>query len=500
MRRFLLFLAVFLCLIPLCAQAESGVNRALLIGCDEFVTQEDTTPSAANNVSRMAQTLSGGAMNLEHLVTRSTGLTSVQELKELVDLAFSEAQEGDVSYFYISTHGVWQEGQRAAEMTLLLSDGRQEAGVTAYELREIFDKVPGVKVLILDACHAGAVIGKGVHAPFDNLFVGPEYKVICSSGGAEESWYWSGETEGGLLTGEGYFSGSLSLGLSARGGYAADQNRDGVITLTEVRRFLEENHGASAARTYPEEDDFPVLRYDAESFTSRRKGSAVESVIFTGDVLTAEEPEIAFSFNMLRPSQVAYQLVYRRNGRWDFQNAQLIWDNAERFGAYGDALGYLTPGMKERSISLGESDGESWGYVLLQMLSIDDGTPSVTASRVICVPPASGDDPLLEVLTAEAFCPGAGEEMSFVIHHQYPCELSVTIENADGKTVRRLTSRRPTRPEQLLPLGTSLCWNGRLNDGTLAQTGEYRIRVKAYVGNEVYESVSETFLLMEGQG
>ena len=111
-----------------------------------------------------------------------------------------------------------------------------------------------------------------------------------------------------------------------------------------------------------------------------------------------------------------------------------------------------------------------------------------------------GDDPLLEVLTAEAFCPGAGEEMSFVIHHQYPCELSVTIENAEGKTVRRLASRRPTRPEQLLPLGTSLCWNGRLNDGTLAQTGEYRIRVKAYVGNEVYESVSEAFVLMEGQG
>ena len=97
MRRLLIMIAVCLCLLPLCARAESGVNRALLIGCDEFVSQEDTTPSAANNVSRMAQTLSGGAMNLENLVTRSTGVTSVQELKELVDLAFSEAQEGDVS-------------------------------------------------------------------------------------------------------------------------------------------------------------------------------------------------------------------------------------------------------------------------------------------------------------------------------------------------------------------------------------------------------------------
>ena len=499
MRRLLIMIAVCLCLLPLCARAESGVNRALLIGCDEFVSQEDTTPSAANNVSRMAQTLSGGAMNLENLVTRSTGVTSVQELKELVDLAFSEAQEGDVSYFYISTHGVWQEGHRAAEMTLLLSDGQHETGVTAYELREIFDRVPGVKVLILDACHAGAVIGKGVHPPFENIFVGPDYKVICSSGGAEESWYWSGETEGGLITGEGYFSGALSLGLSARGGYGADANRDGAITLTEVRRYLEDNHGASTARTYPEEDDFAVLRYDAESFTRRRRGSAVEGVSFTGDVLTADEPEIAFSFNMLRPAQVAYQLIYRRNGRWDFPRAQMIWDNAERFGAYGDVPGYLTPGMKERSISLGEIDEGSWGYVLLQMLSIDDGTPSVAASRVICVPPMSGD-PLLEIITTDMFYPGAGEEFSFVIHHQYPCELSVTIEDAQGKTVRRLTSRRPTRPEQMLPLGTSLCWNGRLNDGTLAPVGEYRIRVKAYLGDDVYEAVSDVFLLSEGQG
>lgn len=499
MRRLLIMIAVWFCLLPLCARAESGVNRALLIGCDEFISQQDTTPSAANNVSRMAQTLSGGAMNLENLVTRSTGLTSVQELKELVDLAFSEAQEGDVSYFYISTHGVWQEGQRAAEMTLLLSDGQHETGVTAYELREIFDRVPGVKVLILDACHAGAVIGKGVHPPFENIFVGPDYKVLCSSGGAEESWYWSGETEGGLITGEGYFSGALSLGLSARGGYGADANRDGAITLTEVRRYLEDNHGASTARTYPEEDDFAVLRYDAESFTRRRRGSAVEGVSFTGDVLTADEPEIAFSFNMLRPAQVAYQLIYRRNGRWDFLRAQMIWDNAERFGAYGDVPGYLTPGMKERSISLGEIDEDSWGYVLLQMLSIDDGTPSVAASRVICVPPVSGD-PLLEIITTDMFYPGAGEEFSFVIHHQYPCELSVTIEDAQGKTVRRLTSRRPTRPEQMLPLGTSLCWNGRLSDGTLAPVGEYRIRAKAYLGDEVYEAVSDVFLLSEGQG
>ena len=183
-----LWLLAWLCLLPLAARAQ-GVNRALLVGCDRFVTQENTAPASANNVIQMANALSGGAMNLETLITRRNDVASPEELEELIQAAFSQAEAGDVSYFYISTHGVWSQGQLNGDMTLLLSDGQREEGVTAGRLREMFDKIAGVKVLILDACHAGAVIGKGVHAPFDNVFQGADYKVICSSGGAEESWF-----------------------------------------------------------------------------------------------------------------------------------------------------------------------------------------------------------------------------------------------------------------------------------------------------------------------
>ena len=34
--------------------ADGRVNRALLVGCDRFLTQTDTTPSSRNNVLRMA--------------------------------------------------------------------------------------------------------------------------------------------------------------------------------------------------------------------------------------------------------------------------------------------------------------------------------------------------------------------------------------------------------------------------------------------------------------
>ena len=494
-RRLLLtFLLAWLCL-PLTAVAAEGVNRALLVGCDHFVTQEDTSPASENNVGRMAEALSGGAMNLEKLVTRSAGISGAPELESLILDTFAGATEGDVSYFYISTHGIWQQGDPNGEMTLLLSDGRSESGVTALKLREIFDQVPGTKVLMLDACHAGAVIGKGVHAPYGNVFKGPDYKVICSSGGAEESWFWSGELGGAQLTGAGYFSSALASGLSAAGDWGADDNNDGVITLTELKRYLLDHHGASTARVYPEEDDFAVMRYDATSFTGRRRDAAVKSVDFGAEVLNADDPTVDFTFNVVRTTQIAYQFVYHRGGRWDFDHSDLRYDNAERFGAFGDARGFLSPGMKERTLTLNMDSSGSYGYVLLQLVAIDDGTPSLVTSQVLCVPPEKGD-PGLSVMAEASFLPGDGDELAFVVCHDVPCELTVTVEAMDGETVRRLASREPTRPEQLRPQGSAFCWNGLLADGAPAPAGQYRIRVKAYVGSERYEAFSEPFELL----
>ena len=493
-RLLMLALLVALCLPFHRALAEPGMNRALLVGCDHFVTQEDTSPSSENNVTRMAQTLSGGAMNLEVLVTRSAGISGPEELMALIRDTFAEATEEDVSYFYISTHGLWEPGDPTDTMTLLLSDGRNERGITARQLRECFDEIPGIKVLMLDACHSGAVIGKGLRGPFDNVFEGPDYKVICSSGGAEESWFWSGLIGDTQLTGAGYFSGALVSGLSASGGYGADENHDGTITLTELRRYLLDHHGASTVRVYPEEDDFAVLRYDANSFNGRRQDTAVTNVSFGADVLPADDPTVDFTFNVVHATQVAYQLVYHRGDRWDFARSRLLYDDAERFGTFGDARGFLSPGLKERTITLDRADTGASGYVLLQLISLDSGRPSLVTSRVLCVPPEQGD-PGLSILTEPVFTPSAFDELAIVIYHAFPCELTVTVESVDGTTVRRLASREPTRPIQLTPQGSFYCWNGLTNNGSPAPAGEYRIRVKAHVGKDRYEAVSEAFEL-----
>lgn len=486
-----LWLGACLSCLALAAAAAESINRALLIGCDKFVTQEDTTPSAAGNVTRVANALSGGAMNLESLVTRREGIEDEDELAELIAEAFAGADEDDVSYLYLSTHGVWNDEADARAMEFILSDGTVENSVTGVSLRAMLDRVPGTKVLLLDACHSGSIIGKGVDEGFVNLFEGEDYKVICSSGGVEESWLWSSRYGGAEKTlGASYFSETLSAALSSAGGYAADSNRDGVITLTELKRYLRLNYGASTVQTYPEEDDFPLLTYAVSTYTNRRRGASVENIVFEGSVLSASSPEINLTFTVLRDVQVAYQLVYQKEGRWDFSSARLVWDNAERFGAYGDAQGYLSPGYKERSITLsGGEGGNDYGYVLLQVLTMQDGDISVAASRVLCIPPAQGD-PLLTIDGEEDFAPEAGEELTFVVRHLYPCELSVTVEDATGVVVSRLASRQATRPEQLVPTGSTFTWNGLTTDGERAADGSYVIRVTAYVGEERYTLLS----------
>ncbi len=513
MRRMLCMLALWFCLpsfvfaqtieealvnAPLSEQNPSTC-RGLLIGCDLFLSQPATTPSSYNNVMQMEQAFSSGSMQFDVMVTRPGGLSTSGDLAAVILDTFSGADENDVSYFYISTHGIWQEGMSAGQMTLLLSDGKMETAVSAYMLRTMFDQIPGKKVLIIDACHAGAMIGKGVSTQLTNVFAGEDYIVICSSGGAEESWFWSGDIEGENLSGAGYFSGAMIRAISPMGNYAADDNRDGVITLTELKRYLLNHHGASTVRTYPEAGDDPLFTYDISQYTGYQRDALVEGIYFESDVLTAENPTVFFSFNVVSRVQVAYQLVYHRGGRWDFDNATIIYDNNGDFAAYPKPGRTLSLGIKEREITISREDAGASGYVLLQLLTIDKGIPSVASSRVLCVPPDQGD-PELFVSTPVLFAPEEHEELTFNIHHAFPCEMTITIEDLEGNTVRRITSRDATRPEQMDPMGSSYTWDGRLSNGEFADEGLYYIRVKAYVNGVRYEIVSDPIMLLGVSG
>lgn len=113
------------------------------------------------------------------------------------------------------------------------------------------------------------------------------------------------------------------------------------------------------------------------------------------------------------------------------------------------------------------------------------------------MPPQTGD-PELKVTTAGSFCPEAGEELNIHIRHSIPCELSLTVEDLEGNTIRWLAGGDASRPQEIN--GTTLCWSGLLADGTTALPGMYRLRAKTTIGDTTYEAVSGVFSLTGAVG
>lgn len=489
LRRYIWLLCVLL-LLPFCARAE-GTGRALLIGVDDFVTKPSAYPSSTNNVYAMQEMFQSSALELEMLIVPDEPVTTVDALTHLIRSTFEGAGEDDVSYLYLSTHGVYDE----QEPVLLLSDGTVEEGITPAELEKAFEGIPGTKVLILDACNSGAFIGKGMAQPMEErYFLGDEFKVLTSSGAMEESWYWSAGQD---LAGQGafYFTQALAEGLSARCGYPADPNRDGAVTLSEAYDYLLLNHAASTPQVYPQNDDFVIFRYhpDAPQPMGLDR-SPVMDVTFTGTTLSRDERQIGIEFIATRPVRVAYQIVYQREGKWEFDKAQLIFDQAERFTAFGDQPGAVSAGRKLRSVNLGELNGASHGYVLVQLVSIDQGKLRVHAGRVICVPPSEGEMNLTASVDAELNL-SSGRELSIFIGHDYPCTLSIAIVDENEKVVHRICHRQSTRPMQISPEGSVYYWNGTLRDGSKAAPGVYRVRAQANMNDTTVTVLSSAFTI-----
>ena len=480
----LLLLALALMLLVPAALAES---RALLIGCDRFLSMEDTWPASANNVRMMATALTGGSRPLSRLTALTQGVATEEAFAEALQSAFADAKEGDVSYLYISTHGLWETGDGAGDFTMLLSDGTTETGLKASRLHDLLQEIPGRKILILDTCHSGAVIGKGAPLPAENLFAGEDVAVICSSGAAEQSWFWaSGFDDGHDVVGSGYFSGVFARGISASGGYGADSNRDGTVTLGELQRFLLRSHGASTVRVYPEDSDLAVFSYDPKRLQQQMRTARVNAVSFEEGALSIAYPSISLSFTVMQPVRVGYLLIDQKDGGWDFAGAEFFYDSGDENLLPGQLPGSLEPGLKERVITLHTADDEyGEGYVLLQMLVMTDSAVTVAASTVLCIPPAEGD-PQLAVRASDGFRPLAGEECGILVELSLPCEITVSVLDAYGHVVRRLVSREPSRPEQLLPNASAYAWSGKTQEGSVALPGVYTLRVNALVGDTLW--------------
>ena len=134
-----LLLCCLLCLAARAEDAEDPVTlRALLVGCDEFLSHENIAPSAEMNVRRMANMLATDIRGYAAIVSAGQGVGSVQALRELMQQTFAEADDNDISLVYFCTHGLYD--RVTFQPLLVLSDGINEENLTADSLRDALAK------------------------------------------------------------------------------------------------------------------------------------------------------------------------------------------------------------------------------------------------------------------------------------------------------------------------------------------------------------------------
>ena len=160
---------------------EAGVSRGLLIGYDRFVTMADTSPCSAGNTAIMADIVKDFVPDMISVARRTDEPATVDGLEALIRETFREAGPGDTSWLYISTHGIQWDEDGTSRTALLLSDGESEEELFPETLRQILDRIPGRKVVILDACHSGAAVP---------AFRGNAYQLLVSCAPEEDSFFW----------------------------------------------------------------------------------------------------------------------------------------------------------------------------------------------------------------------------------------------------------------------------------------------------------------------
>ena len=367
----------------LCAAtaAAEGVTRCLLIGYDRFVLMPSTEPASANNTEMMNALLEQFLPGPVTVTRRVNEPGTVDGFEALAMETFAGAEESDTALVYLSTHGLLTRKGGKPGLALLLSDGKDQESLEPERLRKILDRVPGKKILILDACHSGAAIGEGSAAAVNFFRDGP-YRVLVSSGAEEVSWFWNAGRD--AYTGTGYFTAALNSALRASDPEQIDPDGDGIISLAELTGRLREIHGASTVYCWPEDSREPMFLLPPD----RHAGALLRGLAFGAPVPEGDAILLHIRFRAEEPVRLVYQLAPWRDGKWDFEHAVRLPDREKT----GLTRGLLSPGAKERTIRLSPQSLGEEHRALMQIISLngEDRIPAAEGSRVISSGPGEG--------------------------------------------------------------------------------------------------------------
>ena len=227
-------------------------SGALIIGVDKFDDPNvGTLKYTVNDADALYQTLTsipnGFPRENVMLITptqpdtdhRPTRNNIIAMLTTWLDLA----ETGDIILVYFSGHGLEIE----AESYIVPSDTKlSNPALTAIPIEVVKDQMrrskASKKILILDACHSGegkatAKMGSILQRTLDDA----EGMVTLASCGLNESSYEMKDKPHGAFT---YF---LMEALKGRG--TTDRDQDGLISVSEVNRYVYEQTRRWAARS-----------------------------------------------------------------------------------------------------------------------------------------------------------------------------------------------------------------------------------------------------------
>jgi hypothetical protein len=268
-------------------------------------------------------------------------------LSKLTNMA-RNANTEDSILFYFSGHGYEKDDKAFILCTDSYTNAIEETAIPMETVKRIMqDSLARIKILVIDACHSGAIKGvknSGIMTKtlFEAFFPAPEGFVVLSSCKLGECSYEWEEKEHGV------FSYYLLEGL--RG--AADKDADGLITITDAHKYTSDNVKRWAFKKGLEQN--PTLE---------AKISGDIPLVSVGEILEKEEEAIEKSI-------VSWINLARRDLDSDGDARELL----ERI--CGSLLRYV----KTNEVKSLESGGYEFPYGILRITYIGNGKRGVEVS------------------------------------------------------------------------------------------------------------------------
>lgn len=186
---------------------------------------------------------------------------SKAQVQNAIRSAFAQADENDVSFFFFSGHGASSitSGSNAGRLSL-----GSQGNITGSELAGWMSGIPGDKLVMLDSCGSGSLIGKGEDDAEEwceqmieafraeaekqkgtltsrtGELARSGFHVITAAHSGEYAW---GSDQGKLtfysLCGAGYYA--KNGNILDQGYIYADQNRDGIASYEEIYLYAKNN-------------------------------------------------------------------------------------------------------------------------------------------------------------------------------------------------------------------------------------------------------------------